>query len=93
MVPNLYGMSQYSDGGTMTTKPYIGGSNYILRMSDYQRDGWADTWDELFWGFVEKNVEILRKILRMSLIIHNLEKRKKKIAEKYNLTMLYSMVF
>jgi deoxyribodipyrimidine photolyase-like uncharacterized protein len=37
MVPNLYGMSQYSDGGTMTTKPYIGGSNYILRMSDCRR--------------------------------------------------------
>ncbi len=78
MVPNLYGMSQYSDGGTMTTKPYIGGSNYILRMSDYQRGSWADTWDELFWGFVEKNVEILRKIPRMGLILYNLERRKKK---------------
>jgi deoxyribodipyrimidine photolyase-related protein len=78
MVPNLHGMSQYSDGGTMTTKPYIGGSNYILRMSDYQRGGWADTWDELFWGFVEKNVETLREIPRMGLILYNLERRNKK---------------
>jgi deoxyribodipyrimidine photolyase-related protein len=78
MVPNLYGMSQYSDGGTMTSKSYISGSSYILRMSDYQRGRWADEWDELFWGFVEKNVEILRKIPRMSLIVYNLEKRKKK---------------
>jgi deoxyribodipyrimidine photolyase-related protein len=78
MVPNLYGMSQYSDGGTMTTKPYISGSNYLLRMSDYRREGWADDWDEMFWGFMEKNVNILRKMPRMSLIIYNLEKRKKK---------------
>jgi len=78
MVPNLYGMSQYSDGGTMTTKPYISGSNYLLRMSDFRRGRWADDWDEMFWGFAEKNVETLRKIPRMSLIIYNLEKRKKK---------------
>jgi deoxyribodipyrimidine photolyase-related protein len=78
MVPNLYGMSQYSDGGTMTTKPYISGSGYLLRMSDYRRGRWAVDWDALFWGFVEKNVETLRKIPRMSLIIYNLEKRKKK---------------
>ncbi|MHC4432135.1 MAG: cryptochrome/photolyase family protein, partial [Planctomycetota bacterium] len=30
MVPNVYGMSQYADGGQMTTKPYISSSNYIL---------------------------------------------------------------
>ena len=28
MVPNIYGMSQFADGGIMTTKPYISGSNY-----------------------------------------------------------------
>jgi len=35
MVPNVYGMSQYSDGGWMTTKPYISGSNYLRKMSDF----------------------------------------------------------
>ena len=35
MVPNVYGMSQYSDGGTMCTKPYISGSNYLLKMSTW----------------------------------------------------------
>lgn len=35
MVPNIYGMSQFSDGGLMATKPYISSSNYILKMSDY----------------------------------------------------------
>lgn len=38
MVTNIYGMSQFSDGDVMTTKPYISGSNYILKMSDYSKD-------------------------------------------------------
>jgi deoxyribodipyrimidine photolyase-related protein len=37
MVPNVYGMSQHADGGLMTTKPYISGSSYILKMSDYSK--------------------------------------------------------
>ena len=35
MVPNVYGMATYADGGLMTTKPYISGSNYLKKMSDY----------------------------------------------------------
>ncbi|WP_217166182.1 cryptochrome/photolyase family protein [Streptomyces sp. AC512_CC834] len=34
MVPNVVGMSQYADGGRMTTKPYTSGGAYINRMSD-----------------------------------------------------------
>ena len=37
MVPNVVGMSQYADGGRITTKPYAGGGAYINRMSDYCR--------------------------------------------------------
>jgi deoxyribodipyrimidine photolyase-related protein len=39
MVPNVYGMSQFADGGIFATKPYICASNYILKMSDYKKDG------------------------------------------------------
>ena len=35
MVPNAIGMSQYADGGQITTKPYASGGAYIDRMSDY----------------------------------------------------------
>ncbi|MDQ0792917.1 cryptochrome/photolyase family protein [Streptomyces sp. B1I3] len=34
MLPNVVGMSQYADGGRMTTKPYSSGGAYINRMSD-----------------------------------------------------------
>lgn len=31
MVPNVYGMSQFADGGLMSTKPYISSSNYVKK--------------------------------------------------------------
>ena len=34
MPPNVTGMSQYADGGPMTTKPYTSGGACIPRMSD-----------------------------------------------------------
>lgn len=34
MLPNVLGMSQYADGGLMTTKPYTSGGAYIHKMSD-----------------------------------------------------------
>ncbi|MBQ1120691.1 cryptochrome/photolyase family protein [Streptomyces smyrnaeus] len=34
MAPNVVGMSQYADGGRMTTKPYTSGGAYLNRMSD-----------------------------------------------------------
>ena len=30
-------MSQFADGGLMSTKPYISSSNYIMKMSDYSK--------------------------------------------------------
>ena len=37
MGPNVFGMSQFSDGGIFATKPYICGSNYLLKMSHYKK--------------------------------------------------------
>ena len=38
MVPNVYGMGTYADGGIFSTKPYICGSSYMLRMSNYKKE-------------------------------------------------------
>ena len=37
MGPNVYGMALFSDGGVFATKPYMSGSNYIFKMSDYKK--------------------------------------------------------
>jgi deoxyribodipyrimidine photolyase-related protein len=42
MVPNVYGMSQFADGGTITTKPYISGSSYVRRMSNFRSGSWCE---------------------------------------------------
>lgn len=55
MVPNVYGMSQFADGGRIMTKPYISSSRYVLKMSDYPKGDWCAIWDGLFWRFIHKN--------------------------------------
>ena len=75
MVPNVYGMSQYADGGLMSTKPYISASNYLRRMSDIPEGEWCRVWDGLFWRFVEKNREKIRKNYRMNLVLANLDRK------------------
>jgi deoxyribodipyrimidine photolyase-related protein len=74
MVPNIYGMSQFSDGGLITTKPYICGSNYIMKMSDYSKGPWQEIWDGLFWRFLSKQRETFRKNPRWAMLISTWDK-------------------
>lgn len=74
MVPNVYGMSQYADGGLMTTKPYISGSNYLLKMSDFPRGEWCEVWDALYWRFVHKHRPLFERNPRLSLAAKSLDK-------------------
>lgn len=68
MVPNVYSMALYADGGIITTKPYISGSNYILKMSNYKKGSWSDIWDALFWSFVGKHHKALQQEGRLGFI-------------------------
>jgi deoxyribodipyrimidine photolyase-related protein len=74
MVPNVYGMSLYADGGLMTTKPYISSSNYIMKMSDYKKGPWQDIWDGLFWRFMNKHRDFFLKNPRMGMLIRTFDK-------------------
>jgi len=74
MVPNVYGMSQFADGGTFTTKPYISGSNYVLKMSDEKKGPWTEVWDSLFWTFVADHQELFLKNPRSSMMARNWQK-------------------
>jgi deoxyribodipyrimidine photolyase-related protein len=78
MVPNVYGMGQYADGGIFATKPYISGSNYILKMSDYKKGDWSETWNNMYWDFLDNNKDKFVDNPRMSLMLNLLEKRNKK---------------
>ncbi len=70
MVPNVYGMSQFADGGTFATKPYIGGSNYIKKMSDYPKGDWEKIWDGLFWRFIDKHQDFFTSNPRTSMLVN-----------------------
>jgi deoxyribodipyrimidine photolyase-related protein len=81
MVPNVYGMSQYADGGSMTTKPYISGSSYVLKMSDEKRGDWCPVWDALYWNFVAKHKQVFAANPRMAMMAKMCEKLGDKLTE------------
>lgn len=74
MVPNVYGMGQFADGGLMSTKPYISGSNYILKMSDHSKGEWCEVWDALYWTFIHKHRETFVRNPRMSMMVRQCDK-------------------
>jgi deoxyribodipyrimidine photolyase-related protein len=74
MVPNVYGMSQFADGGLMATKPYISGSNYLMKMSDYEKGDWQAVWDGLFWRFMDKQRAFFLSNPRLGMLIKTFDK-------------------
>ena len=76
MVPNVYGMGTFADGGIFSTKPYICGSSYILRMSNYKKDKWCDTVDGLYWKFINDNQKFFSSNPRLGLMLNSLNKMK-----------------
>jgi len=66
MAPNVFGMSQFADGGVFATKPYLSGSAYLRRMSDYPVGEWCDVWDGLYWRFVDRHRGVFSEIPRMA---------------------------
>lgn len=74
MGPNVYGMALFSDGGVFATKPYICGSNYLLRMSDYKRGPWCDIVDGLYWRFIDRHREFFAASPRLSVMTRSLDR-------------------
>jgi deoxyribodipyrimidine photolyase-related protein len=74
MVPNVYGMTQFADAGLMTTKPYISSSNYLMKMSDYEKGDWQPVWDGLFWRFMHKHRSFFLKNPRLGMLVNTFDK-------------------
>ncbi|MFJ8199328.1 cryptochrome/photolyase family protein [Streptomyces sp. NPDC096152] len=84
MVPNVVGMSQYADGGRMTTKPYTSGGAYVHRMSDLcggcayrptERLGErACPFTAGYWAFLHRHRERLAGNPRMTRAVRGLDR-------------------
>ena len=74
MVPNIMGMSQYSDGGIMMTRPYFASSNYIKKMSNYRKtkdSTWNVEWDSVYYNFINQHLKLLRSNYATSrMVLH-----------------------
>jgi len=79
MVPNVYGMSQHADGGMITTKPYISGSSYVLKMSDFKKGPWCELWDALYWRFIERHRAFFDANPRMKVMTGQLDRMGEKL--------------
>ena len=73
MVPNVFGMGTFADGGIFSTKPYICGSNYILKMSNYKKGDWCNVVDGLYWLFIDRNMNKLKNNPRLTFMKKNLD--------------------
>ncbi|MEZ5327681.1 MAG: cryptochrome/photolyase family protein [Verrucomicrobiales bacterium] len=90
MVPNVFGMSQFADGGLFTTKPYISGSNYVRKMSDFPKGSWCEVWDGLFWTFIKNHESFFRKQHRLGMMTRQLDKM---APEKLNIHQTNAQAF
>ena len=85
MVPNVLAMSQYADGGGLTTKPYAAGANYLHKQSDAcaacrfdpkKREGEdACPITAWYWAFVDRHQERFTTNHRMRMIVAGWRKR------------------
>ena len=83
MVPNVYGMSQFADGGIFTSKPYLSGSNYVRKMSDYKQGDWCGIWDGLFWSFIHRHGDFFRSQPRLAMMTRNLDRMAPEVMETH----------
>ncbi|WP_094561210.1 cryptochrome/photolyase family protein [Synechococcus sp. 8F6] len=84
MQTNVLGMGLFADGGLLASKPYAASGNYINRMSTYckgcrynpkQRTGPTGCpFNALYWDFLSRHAETLRRNPRMGLVMKQLEK-------------------
>jgi deoxyribodipyrimidine photolyase-related protein len=85
--PNVLAMGTYSLGGLMTTKPYISGSAYINKMSDYCKSCRFDPAKNcpvtrLYWAFLDRHQEKLANNIRLAMPLNSLKKRADSEREK-----------
>ena len=92
--PNVLGMGTYSLGDAMMTKPYISGTPYINKMSDYcksckfnpKKDCMVSN---LYWAFIERHKGAFEGNIRMAMPLRSLAKRSDDKKEQDKLALDY----
>lgn len=83
-LPNVSGMILFADGGILGSKPYAASGSYIKKMSNYcdncaykveEKNGAsACPFNYLYWDFLIRNYDKLKKNHRLSMIYATLSK-------------------
>jgi deoxyribodipyrimidine photolyase-related protein len=83
--PNVLGMGTFAAGDVMTTKPYVAGSAYVDKMSDYcgscafrpkkPVDDGGCPLTSLYWAFLHRHADVLGDVERMKLPMAQARKR------------------
>ena len=84
MAANVIGMSQYADGGRMSTKPYASGGAYINKMTDFCKScvfkpevrvgPTACPFTAGYWKFINQHQARFVKNPRMSRAVYGLNR-------------------
>ena len=86
-LPNTRVMSQWADGGRVSTKPYVASANYIHKMSDYCRQCLYDRnkaygegacpFNCLYWDFFDRHRDKLKKNSRIGMMYRTWDLKQK----------------
>lgn len=61
MHQNVLDMVFFVSGGKTMRRPYMSSSNYVLKMSNYKKGDWCNTWNEKYRNFLDKHTDKLHK--------------------------------
>jgi deoxyribodipyrimidine photolyase-related protein len=67
----------------MTTKPYISGSNYLMKMGDWEKGPWQEIWDALFWRFMHVHRGFFLQNPRLGMLVKTFDKMDDAKKEKH----------
>jgi len=82
MVTNIVTMGYFVKG--FTHKPYLSGSNYLLRMSDYKADDeWPKVMDALFYSSIQQEPAYKRNLYAWTLMDKAKKSEMVKLAARY----------
>ena len=85
-LPNTLGMALYGDGGIIASKPYAASGKYIQRQGNHCASCRYDVrkttgegacpYNALYWHFIDRHADYLKKNARMGLMVGSWQKRK-----------------